>query len=231
MNKNIKTLYAIFWVAIIMAIGLYISNYKDNWKVNLVSTWSVESKDLSYMDTKYEKLPTAWSSENKNLLWEISSKAEEEFKANELEKQKHLDEYSVTIEKYAQSINKNESILPYISDESQKKIKERTWKIYNGFKDSEKESFRKDLAEVWFDMWKDFNIMNDADFNRYLDFMVKYPVKSKWKIIEVKDINGKYEKSSWILCWTYTYEFEWNSPMVIESLCTDKLWKFLIHNL
>lgn len=226
---------AISWVVLIMGIWIYINNYNKPVDININSTGSTTEKDLSYMDTKYEKLPTAWSwtwiVENKNILWEISNKAEEEFKANELEKQKHLDDYSKTIEKYAQSINKNESVLPYISEESKKKIRERTGKIYNWFKESEKEAFRKDLAEVWFDMWKDFNITSDDDFNRYLDFMIKYPVKSKWKIIEVKDVNGKYEKSSWILCGTYTYWFEGNSPMTIESLCTDKSWKFLIHNL
>lgn len=102
--------------------------------------------------------------------------------------------------------------------------------LYNNFNEQEKMSFINDLKNIWFSIKNNFNIANDKDFLYYIDFIIKYPLKLKWKIIEVSEFNWKRDEKTWIFCWTFQYKFENNEIINIDSLCIDKNNKMLIHN-
>jgi len=239
-NHNYKKIFIYIWIPmLILVLVIFITFFwKDiNKEFITTNTWTINTENnTDYIESKYKadtKLTwTQWLAsniENKNILSNISDKAEAEFKKQESLKQWKINEFTTKIETYLQVINLNWNVLPFISDESIKSIKEQSLKVYSWFSEKEKELFKNDLIEIWFDWNNSFNILDDKDFTKYLEFLIKYPVKSNWKIIEVKEVNWKYDEKSDIFCGTYKYVFEWNKDLSMESLCMNKDWKFLIH--
>jgi len=235
--------YIIIFLLVLLFLILWLGFLKNksytNISINNINTWSLNQ------DKKEKKDPLGWLNintkpitedikpweNNSAFLTEISKKIEEENLKKELENKKYVDNFSVIIKDYAISINENKNILSFISNESINKIKDRTLLVYSRFNNEEKQAFINDLKNVWFSISDNFNIVNTNDFNSYMDFMIKYPLKSKWKIIEVSEFNWKRDEQTGIFCWTFQYKFDNNKTMNIESLCLDKNNKMLIHNL
>lgn len=164
-----------------------------------------------------------------NNLADISKTVQEEQERKIAEENAKVDEYTKILNSYIEAVNGDKDILQFIAEESLKKIKEITQKRFSAFSDTDKAEFVKDLQQLGYPN-SSFDASSDSDLNNYINFIIKWGLKVDGKIIELKDVSGKFDATTNTFCWRFNLMYEGDKTKSIDSFCINKDKKFLIHS-
>lgn len=232
MNKKILVITSILlWLLLIWGFVYFNKDKFFNQKVSVDPATISTEWEKKYWDVELPRgIESVTQEINSNSLSEISKTVQENAEKKLAEENAKTEEYSVVINNYMASINRDEDILHFISEESLKKIQEMTKKRYQGFSEEDRASFISDLNDIWYDI-KSFNPDSETEVNNYINFILKWGIKSDGKAEEIENLSGKYDEKTGNFCGKFVIKYEGGKSKDVESLCINKDKKFLIHSL
>lgn len=203
-----KKLLLIISMLLFIIIWLYLFNNKNN---TLQIKEVIKEENQNIINWEIKKKSNLLNDINKKTLEEI-----EKEKKEKIEIEKLLNEYNT-------NINNDNDISSFLSKESIDVIQLKTITLFNKLSFNDKEKFIKDLNDLWLKVDKNFNPSNHEYFLKYLNFLIKYPIKLKWKITSINLKDFQKEKGYYLLNYDIIFENKDVVPIIWLKIKDNKI--------
>lgn len=183
-----------------------IDNNSDN--VSSTSEMNIqEDKKESEVVNKVVPKQILTRNDEKDILSDIEDKINKEKEEKEQETKLKENEIKNVVSSYFSAINSDNDIIKYLDVNSVLKIKKNTKLVFDSLTNKEKQDFITELQDYWYDE-KTFNPDNSTQFNKYINFIVKWWFKSSWSIDKIEYNFFKFEEDYNLTNITVNYN-EW----------------------